>query len=1080
MRSGLLKATLVLFALVMSLRSDAAAQVTTAGIIGSVLDSSGAVLQGVTITVINDETGYKRSVESGADGSFQLPLLPLGPYTVMAEKVGFSRHVLRGVTLELNSNARLVLTLAVGTIQETVTVQAAAPIVDTTGSSAGEVVEERTIRELPLNGRNPIQLAALTPGVSTLSAPTILTWTGRNGAQLTVHGARANENGYLLDGGYFTGSYQQNGMNYPAPDALEEFKLITNAFTAEYGRMVGSVFNAVTKSGTNDLHGGAWEFLRNDALNARNFFAPNVPTLRQNQFGAMAGGALKRNQIFLFGSYQGTRIRQQTLLSAFPTTAQERSGLFQEPAGRVLKDPQTGQPFPLSDPATNTYFVNPATFNPIAMRVINDYVPVPSSTAQYVTLAPNPNNNDQYLIKGDADLSAKNRATITYFRDRTRFTDPARGSSFINYSQTNNRADVWNASMADVHTFSPRLVNEARLHYLRDYSFWDSPNKLTPEELGIQNYPQEGHREPPSFSISSRFSLGAGGNAQLGELGYRWELGDTVTWIRGQHNIRIGGNTMRSHWGIRTASAAPGSFSFTGAVTNDPMLDFMLGAPSQLQRGTAIYKDHVSWSGAIFAQDDWRVSRHLTLNLGLRYEIDGPYASKDKRGTVFRPGQQSTVVPGLPPGMLAIGDNGVPPGTYRTDLNNVGPRIGLAWDPFGNGKTSIRASGGLFFGMSDPDLTTQPGSNPPWATRSILFTPPGGLTNPYLGFQNPFPYHIDPQHPLLALPQTLISTAPDFRDPTIYSWMFSVQRQILANWMIEAAYVGKASEGLNMGLDANPAIYIPGRSTAANVNDRRIYEPGIIGPVTEAASAGHATYHGLDVTSRLRMTQGLTMTVAYTWSRSIDSFSNFADNAKANQDPFNRRADRGVSDFDRMHVYAMSWVYDTPKVSTCLGKSRIAATAIDGWEFSGITRLVSGAPFNVTIGTDNSLTGVGLDRPNLVGDPAFAGSRTRSDQVAHWFNAAAFRAPPVGSYGSAGRNILRGPGSATADIGMFKNFTPGRERLGRLQFRAEVFNALNRVNLSNPTASLNAGANFGRITSAGSPRIVQFGLKYLF
>ncbi len=1062
------------------LRFPVHGQVTTASITGSTQDSSGALVPGVTVTIRNDETGYTRSVQSGAGGSFQAPLLPLGPYTVSAEKPGFSRYVQRGVTLELNQNARLDLTLAVGSVQETVNVQAAAPIVDTNGSSAGAVVDERTMKELPLNGRNPIQLAQLTAGVATIQAPTILTWTGRTGGQLSVHGSRANENGYLLDGGYFTGIYQQNGMNYPAPDALAEFKLITNSFSAEYGRMVGSVFNAVTKSGSNDLHGGAWEFLRNDALNARNFFAPNVPSLRQNQFGAMAGGPLKRNKLFLFGSYQGTRIRQQRLLSAFPTTAQERAGLFRLPAGRVLRNPATGQPFPLSDPAANTYSVNPAAFNPVAVRVVNQFVPVVNSTAQYVTLAPNPSNNDQYLIKADAELSSKNRATLTYFRDRTRFTDPARGSSFVGYSQTNNRADVWNASIADVHTFTPGLINEARIHYLRDYSFWDSPNRLTPEELGIRNYPQEGHREPPSFNISSRYALGAGGNAELSELGYRWEFGDTVTWIRQGHQIRMGGNTMRSHWGIRTASAAPGSFAFTGAVTNDAMADFLLGLPSQLQRGTAIYKDHVSWSGGFFIQDDWRVRRNLTLNLGLRYEINGPFASKDARGAVFRPGQQSKVVPGLPVGMLAIGDTGVPPGTYRTDLNNIGPRLGLAWDPFGSGKTSIRVSGGTFFGMSDPDLTTQPGSNPPWATRNILFTPPGGLSEPYRGFQNPFPYRIDVQNPLLALPQTLISTAPDFRDPTIYSWMFSVQRQVISNMMVEVAYVGKASQGLNMGLDANPAVFIPGRSTAGNINDRRIYSPGTIGPVTEATAAAHATYHGLDITSRLRVTRGLTMTGAYTWSKSIDGFSNFADNVKANQNPFNRRADKAPSDYDRSQVLALSWVYDTPKISTYLGKSKAAALVLDGWEFSGIARLVTGAPFTVLMGIDNSLTGVNLDRPNVVGNPSLSDSRSRGERIARWFSTPAFSAPPQGSYGNSGRNILRGSGTANTDIGLFKNFTPGRERLGRLQFRAELFNVFNRVNLNNPIGALNAGANFGRVTSAGEPRIAQFGLKYLF
>ena len=333
---------------------------------------------------------------------------------------------------------------------------------------------------------------------------------------------------------------------------------------------------------------------------------------------------------------------------------------------------------------------------------------------------------------------------------------------------------------------------------------------------------------------------------------------------------------------------------------------------------------------------------------------------------------------------------------------------------------------------------------------------------------------------MLALPQTLLSTAPDFHDPTIYSWMFSVQRQIVSTLMVEAAYVGKASTGLNMGLDANPAIFVPGRSTSANINDRRIYSPGIIGPVTEATSAAHSTYHGLDITSRVRMSRGLTMTAAYTWSRSIDGFSNFADNVKANQNPFNRAADKAVSDFNRAHVLALSWVYETPKLSTFMGKNPVAAAALDGWEFSGISRLVTGAPVSVTMGTDNSLTGIGLDRPNLVGNPALSSGRSHNEQLTRWFNTAAFAAPPQGSFGNAGRNLLRGPGTASVDIGLFKNFALGRELLGRVQLRAELFNVLNRVNFNNPNGALNAGANFGRITSAGSPRIAQFGLKYLF
>jgi hypothetical protein len=871
-------------------------------------------------------------------------------------------------------------------------------------------------------------------------------------------------------------------MNYPSPDALQEFRLITNSYSAEYGQAVGSMFNAVTRSGTNEVHGSAFEFLRNDALNARNFFTPSVPLLRQNQFGGVVGGPLKRDRLFLFGSYQGTRVHQQTLLTGFPTTAQEINGFFAEPAGRVLKNPATGQPYPLSNPATNTYFVDPSTFNPIAVRVNNTWVPSVPSAGQYVTLAPTPQTNDQYLIKGDANVSSKNRATLSYFRDRTRFTNPAYGgSSFLNYSPTNSRVDVWSGSIADTHTFSPTLINEARLHYMRDYNYWDSPNKLTATDLGIQNFPLEIDPEPPTFSVSGRWSLVGGGNLTLAELGYRDQFTDSVTWVHGAHSVRFGGEVMRMHWGIRTYSAAPGIFSFTGTFTNDPLADFLLGLPAQVQRGAHVFKDAVTWSHAEYVQDDWKVNRRLTVNFGLRYEIEPPFALKGGRNTVFRYGQKSQLVPGLPEGMVVVGDPGVPASVVDTDLHKLGSRVGLAWDPAGNGKTSVRASSGIFYGRSSPDLSTQTGSNPPWAAGSTLFAPAGGFTNPYLGQPQPFPYIIDTQHPLLALPQALNSTEPDYVDPRIYSWTLSVQRQIRSSWMLETAYVGKASEKLNESLAGNPAIYVPGQSTAANVNNRRIYYPGILGAVQDAASSGHATYHGLDVTSRTRLQRGLTMIASYTWSKSIDADSGNAVPTRTNQDPFNRRAEKAPSDFDRRHVFTVSWAYNKPKLSTYLGNSKVVGVFTDGWEFSGLSRISSSAPYTVSLGYDNTLTGGGLDRPNVVGNLSVPGDRSRADQIAHWFNPAAFVAPPTGVFGNAGRNFAYGPGSANVDVGLFKSFTnPKGDRWGRLQFRAEIFNVLNQVNLWQPTTTLNAGANFGRITSAGSPRIVQFGLKYLF
>ena len=557
------------------------------------------------------------------------------------------------------------------------------------------------------------------------------------------------------------------------------------------------------------------------------------------------------------------------------------------------------------------------------------------------------------------------------------------------------------------------------------------------------------------------------------------QLFDTVTFVRGRHELRFGGDILRSHWGIRSFFQAPGVFTFSGASTRDPMVDFMLGLPAQVQRGSGIYKDHVSWSRAVFVQDEWKVLPRLSLSLGLRYEVNEPYASKDARGTVFRPGQQSTLVPLLPLGMVVIGDEGVPKGTFKTDTNNFGPRIGLAWDPFGSGKTSIRASGGIFYTQSPPDLTTQPGSNPPFATRDTLFSPPGGLSNPYLGFTQPFPYVPNLQNPSLALPQTILSIAGDYRDATVYSWMMSVQRQIINNWMFEAAYVGKASVGLETTVNANPAVFIPGQSTAANINARRIYLPGVIGDVRETSALAHASYHGLDLTSRVRGSR-LTMTNTYTWSKSIDEMSGFAANSLIYQNPFDRRAEKGRSDFDRTHVFATSLVYEAPNVSRFLGGHAAIAVVTDGWQISALTRAVSGPPFNIGLGFDNSLTGINLDRPNVVGDMDLPDDRTRSEKIARWFNPAAFAAARQGSFGNAGRNIGRGPGSLNTDLGIAKNFRLPNERWGYFQFRGELFNAANRVNLGTPNSTLNSGANFGRITSAGSARVAQFGIKYLF
>jgi Carboxypeptidase regulatory-like domain len=1076
------------------------AQVTSATIVGNVSDPSGAAIPGASITATNEATGKSYTGTTASDGTYIVPLLPIaGSYTVTINVKGFETFVQKGIILRVNQNVRVDAKLQLGQVTQVVAVTGQPPQVETTRSSLGEVVSHREISQLPLNGRNPIQLVSLAAGVTAVTAPAVLTW--RGGSYWSSNGTRSDENQVLLDGSTYEGAYFNNALNLPSPDALQEFKLITNTYSAEYGRNAGSVLNAVVKSGTNQFHGDLWEFLRNDALNARNFFlnAPGakVAKLDQNQFGFTAGGPIIKNKWFLFGSYQGLRISQQTFRTTFPPTAQERQGIFTEPPGKTLIDPSTGQPFLQN--AQGQFIVPTSDLDPVAVNVMNKWLPLPGQGGTLTQLGAAPTTNNQFLIKSDYEVTQKHTINFMWMRDRTSETDPFASSNLLNYAPRTPYTHINMFILNDTYTFRPNLLNQFRAAYikLKDSLFCGPQQDAS--QLGVQGFVLDGQPELPDFSVPGRFGLGTGGLCGLTESTPTRELSDTLTWIKGRHDFTMGGDFFKNTNIIPNSYLNEGNFSFSSLFTGDPLADFLLGKVTTYFRQTSANDNQISWEYSGFFQDDWKLTRRLTLNLGLRYYVQQPWVctgcgvgaiAPDTWGTFF-PGFHTKRFATAPTGILYPGDTGpngvIPRGLYPTDLNNLEPRVGFAWDPWGDGKTSVRASYGVFHDYVVPDAVVQATFDQPYFFRQSIYAPPGGLSNPYLGFADPWPYRqFLSSNPQFYLPMDTTSMDFNSRNAVIQSWMLDVQHQLTDNLMVDVAYAGKVTDGLIWITDVNPAIFIPGTdsqgnplSTLANVNARRPYAPDFAA-VRQVGSYGRSSYHSLQVSTEYRFRHGLSFHSAYTWSHSLDLNSSYnVAGGESEQSPFCLDCEKGNADYDLPSVFVFDSVYNIPTPFHGIQgfSGAVGRQLLGNWEISGIMRLTSGFPFSCHTGGNNLLNGLSNDRCDTVGNWKLSGGRSDGAIVQEWFNTAAFVTNSIGEIGTSGRNFLRGPRSKDVDIGLLKNFPFKNERYGAFQFRAEFFNAFNWVNFGTPNSVL-ASPSFGRITTAGDPRLIQFALKY--
>jgi outer membrane receptor protein involved in Fe transport len=1029
----------------------------TGTIHGSVVDPSGAAIAGAQVTATLTGRGTTRTVMSDVQGAYIIPLLPIGAYQVTVEAKGFKTFVQQGVELDSNENSRVDATLQVGSLNESVTVNAEAPLVDSRSSVMGTLIDSRRVLDLPMNGRSIIGLSVLLPGASQVSAPQTFTQ-DRSGPTVSMSGSRAAQNLFLFDGAPFNALFRNTGLNYPPPDALQEVKVLTNSFSAEYGRNAGSVFNVVTRSGSNEVHGSLWEFLRNQRLNARNFFAgPTKPQLIQNQFGASGGGPIRKNKLFIFGSFEGLRIRTSSLLtSAFPPTEAERLGDF---SGKTIKDPPTGQPFPNGRiPADR--------LDPVAQKLLStSLIPLPNGPGgQLIALSANPQDNNSTLLRVDNNLG---KHTITGHYHFSLARQNTIVGNVPTYFPAFQDSQVQNATIGDTFTIRPNLLNQLNLNFNRVGGSIVSLNRTHLSDLG-SNFPVFGPKEPSGITVTSRLSMGSasGGDARL--INQTYAVKDSIQWTHDRHSISAGFELLRLQYLNRGSFRTNGTFTFDGSITGNAAADFVLGKAANMSVSSPwLEQAGLQTNLNYYVQDDWRIHPRLTLNLGMRYELPFPWVQPNDYWGTLHIGQQSQIFPNAPVGMVFPGDPGVPRGLIQTDKNNFAPRIGFAWDPFGHGRTSVRGAYGIFYEALNANLI-QNDSQP--YRYTFTFNTPFSLTDPLRG-QPTIPLTVNVKNPQFVGLQTVFYPDPSLRTGYVQSFNFNIQHEVVTDLLVQVAYVGKLGRKLLVVVSPNPALYGPG-ATQSNIDDRRILK-GYSGN-SESSGIANASYNAFQLDVKKRFSRGFSVQGAYAFSKSLDLNSSISE-GNVGGNPFNYRNAWGPSDFNAKHIASFSWIWDLPKLAKAMPVLRGVA---GGWQANGLVTIRSGLPFNVTTSTDVALSGTSSQRPNLVGNPKLPGDRPRGDQILAWFDRNAFANPATGTYGNVGRNTTVGPASKITNFGLFKNFTlPGREGL-RLQFRSEFFNVLNAVNLGSPNGTI--GSTMGRITSADDARVIQFALKLLF
>jgi len=1090
---------LALVVVVLGIPLDLHAQV--AGTIsGYVRDESGAVVPGADVKATMIGQQLSRSAVTDETGFFNLLAMPRGHYEITAQLTGFSTQQTKA-ELTSGENLRVDFKMNLGQLSETVVVSRPAALIETRSATMSGLVDDRRVQELPLNGRNVVELASTIPGITDVQASEEMGST-RGGPTMIVHGASRGQNNFTLNGSNFTNYSQTAGFNPPPPDAVQEIRVQTSAFSAEFGNNAGAQVSMVTKAGSNQFHGSAWEFHRNAKLNARNFFAPRKPEQKQNQWGASAGGRIVPNKLFFFGSYQKLSNRAEAVAAqATVLSDAQRTGDFTGgPAIRNPVDGITNQPFldRSGAPCVSGNIISPTCISPVAKAYLDKYIPR-SATGTVVKLAPSPLDAYNFITRIDYTLSSKNNLYGHFFRDNyKRISSPGN----LDYVPESNVADIRNYGVTDTHAFSATFLNEATVSYMDSSSFRTATDRVPPRDMGINI--DEGY-----LGVGMSLNIG-NGQMNLSFTGperqvYRnWHWKNTMTLVRSAHTFKWGYEGQYVNFDLIRGNGAR-SATFTGTRSGSAFADFMLGAFDQVSHGFGAADSFpLLWKHQFFIQDEWKLTPRITMNLGLRYEPWFPWEQEYGRYTSWEFGTQSTVKPDAPRGILFPGDPNVPFKTVENDLNNLAPRFGLAWDVNGNGRTVVRSGYGIYYNHISG--TSVHAAEAPWTgTQQLrngrienphaslnLAVPPSGVpisgefgcvrTNAYPGLNCP----------LYPLPLNFVYNDLEMATPTVHHFNLSFQRQLTNDFMVDIAYVGRFGFKLEGHRHFNPAEFKNSPRTGAapnaqNITERVLYEPGIIGPTSRVLETRYQSwYNGLELKGTRRMSKGLMFSGFYTLSKAEDELLDQGAGLTAGvSNPFNLDTMKGRSQFDRRHVVGLSWMWEQSREFDNPVVNAIAS----GWTVSGVHNWSSGNPLNFVMGIDVALDGTNGQGRQLA---QFASGKgvddikrrhdNQEDFINRFFNTSAFMPVsqvPLGTYGNVPKSAISGPAISKTDIAVSRFFTlPGSDRV-RLQFRGELFNALNQVNFNAPNTTANS-ANFGRIVSADAPRIGQVALKLLW
>ena len=1084
------------------------AQYTTARLSGIVSDPSGAVVAGATITVQEVGTGYTQSTNSTSGGQYLFPSLPVGTYQITVSMAGYTSYVQKGIVLSLGQAAAQDVQLRVGRVEQQVVVNANSSLVTTDSATVGQLIDQREISQLPLNGRDVQQLVFLAPGTTNVTA-NYCAANCEGGVfpseqYAKVNGGGANGVNYLLDGVDANDTYINANVPFPNPDAIQEFNLITGNMSASFGNAIGGVVNVVTKSGTDQIHGDVFEFLQNSALDASDYFSQgHVNPLKQNQFGGSVGGPIVKNRLFYFGSYQGTRFRTANngQIATVPN-ATERTGDFSDVLpGTQLINPTSG----------SNYTNNQIPVSPVATYIL-DHIPLPNGPNDQLTFngGPDAQNTDEYLAKVDFNIG-KHHLSGHYFQ--MGYTDPVFIPPSTNLLELRGDAEhlvLKNVSVVDIYTITPTFLLSSYFGYNSENGTTLSSAPFSMADAGV-NMAVPQNRGGGDAAVLNVTVSGGGAFILPGTPYGVWNRGDQslreiATWIKGKHEVQFGGEILRVRLPMGNQYQESGVFDFEN-LTGNPLADFELGAVSSFTQGGGLYLNVTGYRESLFAQDSWKATPRMLLTAGLRWDPFFPYTDSEGRVACFVPGAQSQRFPTAPVGMLFGGKNhdpGCPASSIYNNPRNFGPRLGFAYRITEDGNTSIRGGAGYYYEAPNTVAFEDVVGVPPFAPIINVGSSPGSplvtLADPYgsSGTTNLFPGQFGPTNPSPSdaiFPTSGISFSQifdrHFRLPMVLSWNLTAEHGFKQDWMLRVAYVGNSGHHLSGTGDQESGLLQLNPSHWDPVTQQEVPVYPAYGSIASINSGVDSNYNAAQITLTKRMTHGFSFLTNFTWAKELDDF------APAGGSPYltnscscGRDFDYGPSDDDLSKTFKINGEYMVPRISLPNAVDKI----VNGWELSGTVSWQTGFPFTIFSGADNSLSGMLGDRADLavasVQQAVLGSGRSHAAEVQEWFNTSAFVPNALQTFGDTGKNILRGPRFFDADLAAVKN-AKITERLS-MEFRAEFFNAFNNVNFGRPDGNLaDIGATYGEITGlAGSsssntygtaqPRIIQFAVKFSF